>query len=252
MRLFWLKRLREQRDGSSWALPFGDLMSLLLAVFVMIAAMSRLEAGPRFDSAGSAVRQAFGFEVAHTGAVTNQNSDRWSALLARLSERGVHDAESLRRLEADRELFSACELELRRDSLLVRVNGDWLFDAHGAQVRERGLPVIERLAGLLAEGRARIEVRGHAGSGPTPAGALYRDALDLSYGRARAVSALLVARGVSQERLLVTAAGWTRPQPNVETAETQGRNRTVEIIVHAAAPADDKLMTLEKGQATDG
>ena len=53
--MFWLKRMkRGDDDGWSWALPYGDLMCLLLAVFVMIAAMSELRAGERFDAVGSA------------------------------------------------------------------------------------------------------------------------------------------------------------------------------------------------------
>ena len=61
MEMFWLKRLKGHESRWQWALPYGDLMSLLLAVFVMIAAMSELRAGGRFEDVAGGVRSAFGF-----------------------------------------------------------------------------------------------------------------------------------------------------------------------------------------------
>ena len=61
MNMFWLKRLKANESRGQWALPYGDLMSLLLAVFVMIAAMSELRVDGRFQDIAIGVRSAFGF-----------------------------------------------------------------------------------------------------------------------------------------------------------------------------------------------
>ena len=61
MEMFWIKRLKSDESRWQWALPYGDLMSLLLAVFVMIAAMSEMRVDDRFQETASSVRSAFGF-----------------------------------------------------------------------------------------------------------------------------------------------------------------------------------------------
>ena len=103
----------------------------------------------------------------------------------------------------------------------------------------KGEAAAHCLAGFLAGGRSEIEIRGHAGDGPFPPVVPFRDALDLSYARARAVADIFVRAGIAPERIRITACG--DADPLSEGPDLEGANRRVEIVVHAKlAPAQSK------------
>jgi flagellar motor protein MotB len=210
-------------------------MSLLLAVFVMIAAMSELRAGSRFDEVGSAVRDAFGFAPINGDA--GEDTPAMQTLLDRLKQAGLQDRSFDPQEADDRALLRACEIVADRERLVIRVSGQTLFETHSARLRLEGFEVIHRLADFLAGGRSRLEVCGHNGDGPLPADAAFRDGLDLSYVRARAVVDALTRAGVEPERLMITAAGDQDPLASERSGAASGLNRRIEIIVHADTSA---------------
>ena len=61
--MFWLRRFKNEDEGGSWLLAYGDLMSLLLAVFVMVAAMSELRGGSRFRMVRDAIAEHDALDV---------------------------------------------------------------------------------------------------------------------------------------------------------------------------------------------
>jgi len=103
-------------------------------------------------------------------------------------------------------------------SITLRIAGHSAFARHSAALEPAGRGALERLAGYMARGQGRIEVRGHAGDGPLPAGVPFRDGMDLSYARARAAADVLIQRGVAPERLAITALG--DREPLTDTAAT--------------------------------
>jgi chemotaxis protein MotB len=231
--MFWLRRLK-QADAdpdAGWALSYGDLMSLLMAVFVMIAAMSELKVGPRFEQARGAVQSAFGF--APEPALPDLGPVRPQTLAEKLRLAGFQPASTW----ADaREALAGCDFVSEPDRLTIRIAGPSSFEAMSARLRTKGEAAAQCLAGFLAGGQLQIEIRGHAGDGPLPPAVPFRDPLDLSYARARAVADIFVRVGVAPERIRVTACGDT--DPLIEGAGPEGANRRVEIVVRAtAAPA---------------
>jgi outer membrane protein OmpA-like peptidoglycan-associated protein len=99
------------------------------------------------------------------------------------------------------------------------------FDRSDLQPQFR--PVLDRLAGTLSEyNQTIIEVAGHTDSKGTDA---YN--FDLSRRRANSVASYLGARGVSQQRMEIVAAGETRPVASNDTEEGRARNRRVEITL---------------------
>lgn len=255
MQLFWLKRLKQvDREESSWALSYGDLMSLLLAVFVMIAAMSELRAGDRFDTVGAAVRSAFGF--ATIGGDAEAGADPVSkaplTLLERLAQAGLEQTEANRGRSWDEERLASCDVTRERDRVVIQVAGPTSFSTFSAQLRPEARRAVARIAGFLIEGQTRVEIRGHNGDGRLPAEALFRDGLDLSYARARVVADELIAAGVPKGRLHVAAWGDSDPLPGKAGSGADGMNRRVEIIVHAATAAVPTRVIAEKERVNDG
>ncbi len=232
--MFWTRRL-DGPDDESWALPFGDLMSLLLAVFVMIAAMSELRAGAKFDSVRVAVRGAFGFQdpvVEPDPAAEPQRAEAAPGLLAGLEAAGLAGGPTeVRLLGENDELLAPCRVESLGDRLVLRLQGEPVFSPGDAALTSRGRQAVRRLGILLAEGSNRLEVCGQVGTSEA-AGQVAGDRADLAHRRARAAAEVLTAAGVSQGRIRVSSWIAGGPPEGEGTAAGGG----LEIVAYAEGP----------------
>jgi flagellar motor protein MotB len=235
--LFWSKRLKTRTDDSSWAVPFGDLMTLLLAVFVMIAGMSELRPGRRYSKVEASIKGAFGAQPAparQAPATLHRLS-----LLERL-EQGLPNATSVRLCDAAEEPLPPCEVIGDEDTIIIRVAAENAFLGPTGVAAPRTRKLLAVIADYLREGQARLEVRGYGPDGTLPPGLPYLDALDVAAERARTASRELSRSGVAASRLACVAR-----------AEPAG-GRGFEIVVHAS-PADNAgTVTATKGGRKNG
>lgn len=249
--MFWLQRLKQEEQDAAWAISYGDMMSLLMAVFVMIAAMSDLRPGGRFVSVRDAVWTAFGFREVPP-APTQPEWLRPLTLPEQLVRAGLLDPARRPAAEQD-EALRCCDVSHESDRVLIRITGEASFERGGASLRPQALAALERLGALLRPGSARIEVRGHNGDGRIGATSFYRDGLDLSYQRARGVVEVLARAGVDRKRMYVSACGDQDPLIAGDTAGSPApANRRIEIVVHAVQVDEGNGQVAEKGQQAHG
>jgi flagellar motor protein MotB len=218
--MFWAKRLKARSDDSSWAVPFGDLMSLLLAVFVMIASMSELRPGRRFDRIGSSIKSAFGL-----GSMTldaRRLAPSKPATLRERLEQGLAGVTVVRLADAAEEPLPLCEVVEDADRIIIRMAGSDAFLGPTGVAAPRTRKLLAVIADQLREGQARLEVRGFGPDGALPPGLPYRDTLEVAAERARAVCRELTKAGVAGNRLAAVAC-----------AEPTG-GRGFEIVVRAS------------------
>ncbi len=207
--MFWVKRLKSAEEDTTWSLSFGDLMTLLLAVFVMIAAMSDLKAGAQYERVAGGVRDAFGFKVPNRPA-GGLPTTRPMTLAERIEQLARRDAGTAPVDRGGDASMAECELVREGDGLVLRIPAGACFEPFSGMTNPRADRLLSQVAEYLSAGRSQVEVRGYADEGRMPAGTPFRDAWDLSYQRARAATELLTRGGVSRERLCVTAMGSRR------------------------------------------
>jgi flagellar motor protein MotB len=247
--MFWVKRLKTAEEDVHWSVPYGDLMSLLLAMLVMIATMSELKAGSRYHRMAGGVRAAFGFSEKPTRAAAVATA-RPVTLIERLEQVARSDAGPARLDLGSDESTAPCEVVREGDRLAMRVPADAAFEPFSGVPKPATDRLLGRLADFVAAGHGSVEVRAFADDGNMPAGAPFRDAWDLSYQRARAAAEVLTRRGVSRDRLCVIAMGnpkvlagpadpTVRPTPATSPAASAPRSSvrasSLEIVVQAAA-----------------
>jgi len=249
MDMFWLKNLKTDESQGQWALPYGDLMSLLLAVFVMIAAMSELRDDKQFISIARGVRSAFGFsQLESSTTLSGMLVNAQPTLLERLEQMCMGQPSKTSLRGSRDEVLSDCEMVAHPDRLMIRISGEAAFESFSAEPSERAERALKRLADYLAEGHAELEIRGHCATQVLPADVPFRDAWDLSYERARRVARIFEQAGIARDRLFVSA--WADRDPLVAPAlpdalaesdgggETPAANRRIEMIVHAVPTAE--------------
>ena len=114
---------------------------------------------------------------------------------------------------------------------LITLGGPCLFDAFHADLTDAMKQDLEVIAQVLADRPNQIVVRGHATREAMPADSKFQDPWELSYARADAAAKYLIAHGIAQRRIVLSAAGDSEPRIRSRDKEMQRENRRVDVFV---------------------
>ncbi|HRX84731.1 MAG TPA: flagellar motor protein MotB [Phycisphaerae bacterium] len=232
------KKKEEAPQGApEWVLTYGDMMSLLLCFFIMIAAMSEIKKDDKFQMVMESLRRAFG-NSGEMRAIPAEMLEP-NSLLKRLQEIVVQQ----KRDNGDSDdpgihgkTFRVTDIN---EGIHVEIGGRITFDRFSATLKDESKHLIEQLAARTIGHNTILKVTGHATREPLPANSSWADAWDLGYARACAVRDVLVAAGIRPERIRLISAGAEAPVvAQAYTEEELALNRRVEIVVTEATVQD--------------
>jgi chemotaxis protein MotB len=226
---------KPKNTGPGWLATYGDLVTLLMAFFVMLFAISSVEQ-VKFEAFLSGLAQfgnpaAQNSETANIGEpVADGASKPIPPILAApepLREMGRRVQEAL----AEAGLAGSAEIQYDDRGLAIVVGtDDVLFASGSARVTERGRAIIAAIAPELTKVSNQIAVEGHTDTVP-----LNRNGYtnwNLSTDRAVAVVNRLAGdHGVAPRRLTASGHGEYVPRDAADTADARRRNRRVEIVI---------------------
>ena len=224
-----------------WVVTYGDMMSLLLTFFIMLVSMSEMKKDDgKFRAMMNSLHEVFGPEIGKFGA-PGQSSQKSSihgkiASLGSTSKRGMSRASP----KSNGPGGEHNPVRQLRYGKLVTLGGPVIFQDFSADLSPQLIHDLELLVKILGSRRNQIEVRGHSSAQPMPEDSPFRDALDLSFVRAKHVAEFLMAQGIEPARVRVTAAGDTEPRLLSKEAEAQVQNHRVDVFLldtYIAAPA---------------
>jgi chemotaxis protein MotB len=267
------RRQEEHVNHEGWAIPYGDLITLLLAFFVVMYAISSVNAGKYrvlSDSLYAAFRgtprtiepiergdkelgsstdlQQHLFKGApHSlmappavkpAAAIPASVAAHSAALAQASAALAHVADQVE--EAMQDLVRRKVVTVRRTDLWIEVEirADILFPSGVAQLSPNAASVIDQLAGVLAPLPNAIRVEGHTDNVPIRTAVFYSN-WELSAARAGSVVRMLAAQGVGPGRLAVVGLGEEHPIQTNDTAQGRNANRRVVVVILSTGLTDD-------------
>lgn len=102
------------------------------------------------------------------------------------------------------------------------------FRSGKSTITQTALSTIEKFLGEISASQgSRVIIEGHTDNIPT--GKLNIDNKDLSLRRARAIADILVARGISADRISAVGYGDTHPIDSNDTEQGRAKNRRVEV-----------------------
>jgi chemotaxis protein MotB len=260
------KKHEEHMNHEAWAIPYGDLVTLLFALFTVMYAMSSVNEG-KFRVLSDAMIAAFngaprsirplnlgqpepgkGGEKPLVGitptALIKINSQQDSAAAAPPPlPREIPG--SLIRMEREvqeamRALIDAKLITVRRESmwLEIEINTDILFPSGSSAFSASAEPVLDKLAEVLNPFPNPIRVEGHTDNRPIHTAA-FPSNWELSAARAASVVHQFTKQGIDPLRLEIVGFGEFHPrQPNT-SAEGRNVNRRVAVLVlEAVVPVD--------------
>ncbi len=251
-------QVEEHENHERWLVSYADFITLLFAFFVVMYAVSEVDARKMKKLKGSV---QFAFNFAGTGGVREmaifQGPSSGSmvdrpvvvpALVPNLRNEAGHQGEErqLRQiavradqiLAAEEELHKlgqVAEVELQERGLVIRLSIDYLFDPGRADISADALPIINRIADLLRNTDQDIRVEGHADSIPIH-NSRFPSNWELSTARAtNLVRYFVQMKQLPPERFSASGYGEYRPIASNERAEGRARNRRVEIVLLSTA-----------------
>jgi outer membrane protein OmpA-like peptidoglycan-associated protein len=180
----------------------------------------------RRQRAELAVREA---EIAMLQARARTEAEKRAAEIEARARAGQQEAEDA--LKTTLSQLGQVREEAR--GLIVTMPGSIYFDVNKAEVKPAMRERLAQVAKALATvGNRRVLVEGHTDS----TGADDYN-LKLSRLRAESVRSILVAGGVSADRIESQGYGKTRPVASNSTASGKAQNRRVEIVIQGAVVA---------------
>jgi chemotaxis protein MotB len=271
------KRHEDHQNHEAWAIPYGDLITLLLAFFVVMYSMSSVNEGKYRILSDSLVAAFRGTPKTMSPiqlgnkAPTGRDHENQPAMASGTTpirlpgetlpsggeaapERAAAAGQgSLERMagevrEALQGLIDVGDVRIRetRRWLEVEINTDILFASGDARVAEPALPVIDKLARILGPFPNPIRVEGHTDNVPIRT-AVFPSNWELSAARAANVVQLFTRGGIDPARLEIIGLGEYHPVDDNTSAEGRNRNRRVVIIVLEAPQAEGDYIRERRG-----
>ncbi|TVQ61704.1 MAG: hypothetical protein EA378_08135 [Phycisphaerales bacterium] len=226
-----LKKKRSSNEIPAWIVTYGDMMSLLLCFFILLAAFSELKQPREYRKVYVAIQEALGLR----GGMGNipLETDPSNTLHNQLEELGSKATTNRSRAEATEANVPGRDLHVSRvhEGTVFTVGGTITFDPGSHELSETARRVLsQEVAPRIRDQRVKIRISGHAwGVEDLRSGLSYED---LSYERARTVRDFLVNEcEVDPLILRIEAAGNT--EPNVvprSSLEPAGENRRVQVF----------------------
>lgn len=222
---------RRDDDGNEvpqWVVTYGDLMSLLLCFFILLAAFSELKQEREYLDVVKSVKQAFGYEAGIGRSPTDDPPE--NSLLQIYEERNLKSQQ----LHSDTHTPNAQQRSTKTSYITegtqFKLGGTVTFAPGSAALNEDARSLLRSAADKLRGTRFKVAVKGHAyGVEDLRNG---DSLMDLSYKRAKAAIEFLVNEcNVSSQILVpVPCADQEPSMPMPYAAATGAEHRRVQII----------------------
>jgi len=261
----------EHEHHEAWAIPYGDLLTLLLAFFVVMYSISSVNEG-KYRVVADAMSDAFGGPPKSSKPIQlgeqAARDDRGDAMM--FAQRSVvaplgteegkdrpprnrNPALDVRRDESNLDLMEnqltkalgsrilGGQVAVRRteEGLEVALNTDILFASGSAALQPEAQTPLRDIADIMRGYPNRLRIEGHTDNNPIHT-SVFPSNWELSAARAASVVHLFMDTGVAPGRMSVVGLAEFQPLADNQTAEGRDRNRRVNVIV-MAGPDDQPL-----------
>jgi chemotaxis protein MotB len=241
------KKHHDEHMDESWLIPYADLMTLLLALFIVLFAMSSVDA-VKFQQLSKAFNDIFtsGSGVMEFASPIESNgrsdSENDTALPSEGEVRKALGEKDYKELSAVEErvneyieknnLKDQLGTSLTGEGLMISIRDNVLFESGSADVRGGDQQVADEIADLLVMDPPRsIVISGYTDNVPI-SNSQFSSNWDLSVMRAvNFMKVLLENPELSPEWFSAKGFGEYKPIATNNTAEGRAKNRRVEILI---------------------
>ncbi|NLY42467.1 MAG: OmpA family protein [Clostridiaceae bacterium] len=244
------KKIEESKGSTArWLNTYADMVTLLLTFFVMLFAMSNIDA-QKFQEIIRSFQGTLGINYGGTSVRSNevisQSMDHFadideyyseSRIIAGINEE-MQEIEDMGKIYTqvqayikDNNLIDSVEILNEKSGLLIRFKENVLFDSGKADLKEDAKEILKRISQILSQFNNDIRIEGHTDNVPmnTPE---FPSNWELSTKRAVNVLKYFIEEsGFDPVRLSAVGYGEYHPVADNDTVEGRRKNRRVDIVI---------------------
>ena len=207
-----------------WMATYGDMVTLLMAFFVLLYAFSDPDPG-KFEQLSDGMKGAF---------LNEEQKDEFKGLEEKLEE-----------IIEDEELSEKVDVKMTLKGIEIQMEGSSVYKPCSAEITSEMGPIIANISKTITDilGESGytgyvVEVKGHTDNLPPTACPDFDTNWDLSAFRATRVVNLLIEAGIEKNKLRAIGMADSDPLlPNsdengISIPENQSKNRRVEIFIN--------------------
>ena len=262
------KKSEDSGSGGSpaWMATFSDLMNLLLCFFVLLFAMSSVDA-EKFELVVASLHNSFSVlpaggssisegqlissgisqldkmdviynEMLNAAGNTEQDIEGEEDFVQKYEMAALDEseemAENIRETAKSLGIQDKIEVDFNGQYVTITLNGSLLFDSGSVEMKSGAVELVDKIGDLLEQyGSNVIEVEGHTDNVPVSEGSKYKNNDILSAMRALSVVNYLRAnKNIDYTNLKFSGRGEYSPVADNSTEEGRARNRRVEIKIY--------------------
>jgi chemotaxis protein MotB len=235
-----------------YLITYADLVTLLLGLFVILYAISRIDE-IKYKEFASAFADYFKPTTLKGG--TGELSGRREGIpdpifYARPSTKSLEEI-ATQTENAFKDYINKGDLQVKLTSegVQITLREKLLFESAKAEIQPLGKILLDSLASILAGINYQVSVDGHTDSDPIR-NYRYESNWHLSCARAANVGYSLVCNGVPENNLIVRGFGAQRPVSDNISSEGKAQNRRVEITISELSRNSPSVEGYKNGDST--
>ncbi len=230
------KHEEEHENLERWLLTYADLITLLMAFFTILYAMSTADMA-KFKQLSTSLSMAFGSGGGSGGSnmLTNYSGSglRSSNSFIQLRENNEYKAvvKLIKEYAAKQGLSKKVDANITERGLVVNLADSVLFQSGSAELSSKSKEILDRLGDILFATKKQIRVEGHTDNVPIHT-SRYQSNWQLSTDRATNVVMYWISK-YSEQAPNLSAAGYGeyRPIASNDTPEGRSMNRRVDMVI---------------------
>ncbi|MEQ6356652.1 flagellar motor protein MotB [Lysinibacillus sp. M3] len=242
------KKKHDEHIDESWLVPYADILTLLLAVFIILFASSSVDQ-EKLERMSAVFNQVFdggtGF-LEQPAPIESPNAESDKTPQQAQNSAYLKDQKELAEIKDSVDNFIAVnEMEgqfataMTDEGLLVTIRDTIMFDPGKAAIKPEYIPIAKELAGVLVSDPARnIVITGHTDN--VPVGPNFSSNLELSLMRASNFYMVLLNSNskLKSENFSAKGYGENRAIAPNDTPEGRAKNRRVEVLIQPLVTED--------------
>lgn len=232
------KESHEETENKGWLLPYSDMLTLLLALFIVMFAMSQVDKG-KFKNISKQFNVIF---AGGSGILVSDGESSSSKHKLTTAENNIGIVEQNKMLEMkdalEQEIKNSgyddkIKVELDGEGLNISIQDTVLFNSGDAEILNSFYPVLNQISNMVKKLDNDIKICGYTDNVPiSKSNNKFRSNWDLSYMRGSNVMNFMVNTGhISQNKFSIQAYGEYKPKYDNSTEDGKAKNRRVEIII---------------------
>lgn len=252
------KKASSSDSGGGWLVTFSDLMTLLLAFFVLLFSMSTINE-TKYEALINSIQNALTGTNGPT--IFNEFIDQ-SEDSASVGDLDITDVIDQGQVETDEQqeqqpsseelvgvvsdflsgegLDSEVAIHIVEEGILLDVKENIFFDLGKSEIKPESIETLSRLGTLFSEFEDPIRVIGHTDNIPINTGQ-YPSNWELGASRACAIVRYYIRQGYDAGRFVCSSYGDTQPIDTNDTPEGREQNRRVNFLIEAEPEEIKKL-----------